>query len=206
MTQLLEKIDYEDTKQLNDITKQIREIILKSEFPKEMQEEITESYEHLDVKDIDFKAGGTALDILKTSAEPIFVAVRSSATTEDLAEASFAGQQDSFVNIKGNQDLLKHIKKCLASLFTSRATYYRNKKNFKHMEASLAVVVQKMVNSDKSGVIFSKDPAYKNDNIIMEAVFGLGEGIVSGRITPDKYVISQDLKILDKKTSDKKVA
>ncbi|MEN7982633.1 MAG: phosphoenolpyruvate synthase [Nanoarchaeota archaeon] len=203
--ELLSKIDYEDTEQLDKITKQIRELITNAKIPEEMQEEIFESYEHLDAPDLDF-ANKTALDILNTASEPIFVAVRSSATAEDLAEASFAGQQDSFVNIKGNQELLIHIKKCFASLFTSRATYYRNKQGFKHEQTSLAVVVQKMVDSTKSGVIFSKDPSYKNDNIIIEAVYGLGEGIVSGKITPDKYVVSLEQKILDKKIADKKIA
>ncbi len=202
--ELLEKIDYEDTKQLEEITKEIRELIVSADIPKEMQEEVFESYENLDVKDSDIK--GTALGILKSSSEPLFVAVRSSATTEDLATASFAGQQDSFVNVKGRTKLLEHIKKCFASLFTARATYYRNKKGFKHEQASLAVVIQKMVDSDKSGVIFSKDPAQKNDNVIMEAVWGLGEGIVSGRITPDHYIISKDLEILNKKIANKKVA
>ena len=203
--QLLEKINYEDTKQLEEITKQVRELIVKSEFPKEIEEEILEAYENLDVKETGFKKS-TALEILRSSSEPVFVAVRSSATTEDLAEASFAGQQDSFVNIKGKFELLKHIKKCFSSLFTARATYYRYKKGFKHEQSSLAVVVQKMIDSSKSGVIFSKNPIDKNDNIIIEAVWGLGEGVVSGKITPDKYVISPELEILDKKISDKKIA
>ena len=202
---LLEKIDYEDTKQLDEITKQIREIIINSEFPKEMGEEIIESYESLDVGKFNME-GGTVQDILKTASEPVFVAVRSSATAEDLADASFAGQQESYLNIKGNQELLRHVKKCFASLFTSRATYYRHKKEFEHSKVQLAVVVQKMVDSDKSGVIFSKDPTNKNDNIVIEAVWGLGEGIVSGKITPDKYVISPELKILDEKIADKKIA
>lgn len=201
--ELLEKINYQDTKQLNEITTQIRDFITDSKIPKNMEEEILESYENLDVKKI---GEGTVHEILKSSSEPLFVAVRSSATTEDLAEASFAGQQDSFVNIKGKHELLKHIKKCFASLFTARATYYRHKKGFKHEQASLAVVVQKMVDSDKSGVIFSKDPSHKNNNIIIEAVWGLGEGIVSGKITPDKYIVSPELEILDKKISDKKIA
>jgi len=123
-----------------------------------------------------------------------------------LADASFAGQQDTYLNIKGNEDLLEAIKRCFASLYTSRATYYRHKKGFKHEETSLAVVVQKMVDSDKSGVMFSTDPTYKNDNIIIEAVYGLGEGIVSGMITPDKYVISKEMKILDTKIANKKIA
>ncbi len=203
--ELLEKIDYEDTKQLENITKEIRELIINAKFPKEMEEEILENYEILDVKDSE-NGKREPLEILKSSPEPIFVAVRSSATTEDLAEASFAGQQETFLNIKGNKKLLESIKRCFASLFTARATYYRIKKGFKHEEASLAVIVQKMVDADKSGVIFSKDPAHKNDNIVIEAVFGLGEGIVSGKITPDKHIISMDLEILDKKIADKKIA
>jgi len=206
ISEILSKINYEDTKQLKESTKQIRELIENAEFPKELQEEILESYDHLDIKEDDFKQSETVVDILKTSREPLFVAVRSSATAEDLADASFAGQQDSFVNVKGNDNLIEHIKKCFASLYTARATYYRQKKKFKHEEVSLAVIVQKMVDSDKSGVVFSKDPAHKNDNIIIEAVWGLGEGIVSGRITPDKYVLSPELEILDTKIADKKIA
>jgi len=203
--ELLEGFDYEDTKQLQDKTKEVRKIIEGSKMPKEMEEDILEAYEHLGAADFDV-AKGSALDILRNSAEPIFVAVRSSATTEDLAEASFAGQQDTYLNIKGNANLINHVKKCFASLFTTRATYYRAKQGFKHEEAHLAVVVQKMVDSKKSGVIFSKDPSYKKDHIIIEAIFGLGEGIVSGKITPDNYVVSRDLKILEKKISNKKIA
>ena len=202
---LLREINYEDTKQLEDITKQIRELILKSKFPKEIEEEILESYEHLNVKNPNFLKG-PAIDILKTASEPIFVAVRSSATAEDLADASFAGQQDSFMNIKGNTELLESVRKCFSSLFTARATYYRHKKGFEHSKVSLAVVIQEMIDSDKSGVIFSKDPSYNNDNVHIEAVWGLGDGIVSGRITPDIYNVDRKLEILGKKISNKKIA
>ncbi len=198
-------ISYEDTKGLDKITAEIRNWIEKAHFPKELEEEIIESYEALDAPEQDFRLGKTINDLLKNS-EPVFVAVRSSATTEDLAEASFAGQQDSFMNVKGNVELIDHIKKAFASLFTSRATYYRNKKGFKHSDAKLAVVIQKMVDSEKSGVIFSKDPSFKNENIIIEAVWGLGEGIVSGQITPDTYLISKDFNILDKRIANKKIA
>jgi len=201
---LLSRIDYENTKQLDDTTKEIRDLIVKAEIPKDMQEEILESYELLDTNSMK-NVRGTVLEILKSS-EPIFVAVRSSATTEDLADASFAGQQESFLNVKGKSELLINIKKCFASLFTPRAAYYRHKKGFEHTKASLAVVIQRMVDSDKSGVIFSRDPTNQSENIILEAVFGLGEGIVSGRITPDKYVLSRELDILDKKIADKKIA
>ncbi len=203
--QLLGKIDYENTKQLNETTEEIRKLIVYSKMPEDMRKVILEAYSHLDVRDFERKKGA-AMDILRTSSEPLFVAVRSSATTEDLAEASFAGQQDTYLNIKGNDQLLENIKKCFASLFTARATYYRNKKGFKHESAKLAVIVQKMVDADKSGVIFSKDPSFKNENVTIEAVFGLGEGIVSGKITPDRYVVSPELKIIDKELANKKIA
>ncbi len=199
---ILQQIDYEDTKQLDETTKKIRELIINSLFPKEMEEEIIESYYCLDTEDLE----NENLDLDSLKKEEIFVAVRSSATTEDLAEASFAGQQETFLNIKGKEKLIESIKKCFASLFTARATYYRHKKNFKHEDSSLAVIVQKMVNSDKSGVMFSKNPSLKDKNIIIEAVFGLGEGIVSGKITPDRYVISEKLEILEKNISEKKIA
>ena len=202
---LLSEIDYSNTAQLEEITKRVRDTILKEEIPKELGEEIFESYGNLDVDEINLESED-ALDVIKKSSNEVYVAVRSSATAEDLADASFAGQQDSFLNVKGKEDLLLHIKKCFASLFTARATYYRNKKGFEHDKVSLAVVVQKMVNSEKSGVMFSKDPSYKNDNVIIEAVFGLGEGIVSGKITPDKYIVSNEMKILEKDISDKKIA
>ena len=203
--QILETIKYEDTKQLNEKVIEIRKLITDSKLPNDLQEEILESYEHLSANKIEIERGSAA-DILNTAHEPIFVAVRSSATTEDLAEASFAGQQDTYLNIKGKEQLLEHIKKCFASLFTARATYYRDKKGFKYEDASLAVVVQKMINADKSGVMFSKDPTNKTNDIILEAVWGLGEGIVSGTITPDNYVVSQSLELKSKTIEDKKIA
>ncbi|MEK6926589.1 MAG: phosphoenolpyruvate synthase, partial [Nanoarchaeota archaeon] len=201
---ILTELDYENTKQLDESTKKIRELIENSKMPEKMEDDILEAYDALGSdKSL---SSGAAHDILRRGAEPIFVAVRSSATTEDLAEASFAGQQDTYLNVKGNSSLIENVKKCFASLFTSRATYYRNKQGFKHEQASLAVVVQKMVDSDKSGVIFSKDPSYNNENVIVEAVFGLGEGIVSGKITPDSYRVSRELEITSKKIGDKKIA
>jgi len=205
LKELLGKINYENTEELNQITTEVRKLIEDSPFPQEMTEEIFESYEDLSAENSHFKQS-SAHDLLKKTPEDIFVAVRSSATTEDLADASFAGQQETFLNIKGKTDLLKHIKKCFSSLYTPRATYYRNKKGFKHSDSALAVVVQKMIDSDKSGVIFSKNPAKNEDHVIIEAVWGLGESIVSGRVTPDKYVVSKELEILDSKINIKKLA
>ncbi|MEK6741746.1 MAG: phosphoenolpyruvate synthase [Nanoarchaeota archaeon] len=206
---LLEKIDYEDTEQLDNVTKEIREMIERAEFPENLREEIIDSYETLSAEDSKTR-NKPANELIGKSQDFPFVAVRSSATAEDLAEASFAGQQESFLNVRGDSDLLLHIKKCFASLFTSRAAYYRNKKGFKHIQVSLAVVVQKMIDSDKSGVIFSKDPSTKRNNVIIEAVWGLGEGIVSGQITPDRYIVSQkesgEFEIIEKEITKKKIA
>ena len=200
---ILSKIDFENTKNLDEATQKIRDLIVKSKMPYEVEEEILESYENLGAE---ISGAEDIEEILSNPSEEVFVAVRSSATTEDLAGASFAGQQDTFINVKGKTELIESVKKCIASLFTSRAVYYRNKKNFKQDSAKLAVVVQKMVESDKSGVVFSKDPSYKNNHVIIEAVFGFGEGIVSGEIIPDRYTVSEKFRILDKEIADKKTA
>jgi len=203
INEILKNIDHRNIKQLDELTSEIRELIVNSEIPKEIEEEIIDAYENLSAE---VPKDQSAHDIIKKSFKPVFVAVRPSIVSEDLENANFAGLQETFLNVKGNSELLDSVKKCFASLFTSRATYYRQEKGLKHEETKLAVVVQKMVNSEKSGVIFSKDPSYQNDNILIEAVFGLGEGVVSGKITPDRYKISRELKILDKEISDKKTA
>jgi len=204
---ILSEIDIENTAELEEKAKEIREIIVKAEIPDDLREEILEAYEILSVDRIALEnATGDALAILKRSQEPIFVAVRSSATTEDLESASFAGQQETFLNIKGNFNLIEAIKKCFASLFTARAIYYRERKGFGNEKSLLAVIVQKMIDSDKSGVIFSDNPMGENDNVVIEAVFGLGEGIVSGKINPDYYEISRELKIIKKNIGNKKIA
>lgn len=204
MKEALDGLDYENTKQLDEAASYVRSLILNSKMPAKMEEEIIDAYDSLDIEDFD--TSKLAYNLIKSNKNFPFVAVRSSATTEDLAEASFAGQQESFLNVKGNQELINHIKKCMASLFTARATYYRHKQGFKHEESKLAVVVQKMIDSEKSGVMFSKDPSGKNQNVIIEAVFGLGEGIVSGQISPDHYEVSNELVILDKLIGNKKIA
>jgi len=123
---------------------------------------------------------------------PVRVAVRSSATAEDLSGASFAGQQDTYLNVSG-KDLTGSVQKCWSSLFTSRAIFYREKQGFDHNKVSMAVIVQKMIDADKAGVMFTVNPVtYEEGQIIIEAVWGLGEGIVSGTITPDHYVLDKN--------------
>ncbi|MEK6897946.1 MAG: phosphoenolpyruvate synthase [Nanoarchaeota archaeon] len=203
MVELLREIHYENTEELDRVTEEVRNLIVNAEIPEEIKEEIADAYDDLGDSNTMKK---TADELLGKFSGNIFVAVRSSATAEDLEDASFAGQQETFLNVKGKENLFDSVKKCFASLFTARATYYRNKKGFRHEETKLAVVVQKMVDSDKSGVIFSTDPSYEKDDVIIEAVYGLGEGIVSGEITPDSYIVSREMKILKTKIADKKIA
>ena len=205
--EVLHKLNIEDTTRLNEASKKIRTIIDNAQMPRELELAIVEAYDILDVeKGAMQHAKPGALDILRLGHEPPFVAVRSSATTEDLADASFAGQQDSFLAVKGKVQLIQKVKQCFSSLFTARAIYYRQKKGFAHDSARLAVVIQKMINSQKSGVIFSKNPLKNDNTVVIEAVWGLGEGIVSGRILPDHYQVGADEEVLEIKVSDKKVA
>jgi len=202
---ILNKIDVDNTDDLTTKAKEIRKLITDTEMPKKIEEEIIEAYDHfnVDLKELSNSPG--ALAILKSSREPIFVSVRSSATAEDLSDASFAGQQSSFINIKGNKELIQKIKECFASIFTARSIFYRKKKNFEGL-VGIAAIVQKMINSDKSGVMFSQNPIKNNDEILIEAVFGQGEGIVSGKIKPDQYTLTQEIEIIEEEISNKKVA
>ena len=207
ITAMINSTDMEDTDELQKISKEIRALIESQQLPREMEEEILDSYHILSSEKIDtLGVSQDALNILRHSQEPIFVSVRSSATTEDSSDASFAGQQESFLNVKGDRKLIEFVKKCFSSLYTPRSIYYRSKKGVKEGESLLAVVVMKMIDSQKSVVIFSKDPINMNDNIVIEAVFGLGEGIVSGRINPDHYVVTRDMKMKDMQLTEKKIA
>jgi len=208
--EIIDSVDVDDTSDLEKKSIQIQELIEKQEMPKDLKNVIIESYGLLDenmgmLRDSASKAP-EAMKILKRSLEPSFVAVRSSSTAEDLGEASFAGQQESYVNIKGNANLIEAVKKVFASLYTARAVYYRKKKGFGKVDISIAVIVQKMVDSDKSGVIFSKNPVDYSDDIIIEAVWGLGDGIVSGSIKPDRYVVDRNFETKKLTVTDKKVA
>jgi len=197
--QIIIKTNVFNTQELEDNSKKIRELIENAEIPEDMEREIVESYELL-------SSEGKENIISDNNNQLSFVAVRSSATTEDLADASFAGQQETFTNINGKKELIKAVKKCFASLYTARAVYYRHKKGFDKANALLSVVVQRMISSEKSGVMFTKDPMSGKNEIIIEAVFGLGEGIVSGRILPDHYVLNDKLDLVDKQIANKKIA
>lgn len=178
---ILKNTDVNNSEQLQKNTKKIREMIEKSKMPIEIKKEITEAYKKLS------KEFGK---------ENEWVAVRSSATAEDLPGASFAGQQLTILNIKGEEEVIEAVKKCWASLFTARATFYRTTKGFKHYRVLIAVPVQHQLNSAKSGVGFTLHPSTGDKNKIMiEGSWGQGETVVSGSVTPDTYII-------DKKTGE----
>jgi len=204
INEIIESIDVDNTKELDQKAKLIHDIVVDAQMPEDLKTEILESYDSLNVDLSSMQSSPSALTIMKNSREPVFVSVRSSATAEDLSDSSFAGQQDSFINIKGNSEVIDKVKRVFASIFNARSIYYRKKKGFKNM-VGIAAVVQKMINSVKSGVIFSVDPV-KGDNVLIESVFGQGEGIVSGRIKPDHYVVSRNLEVISEDIADKKTA
>ncbi|MDD5651263.1 MAG: phosphoenolpyruvate synthase [Candidatus Nanoarchaeia archaeon] len=199
---LLEDLDIQDTDKLEKTAKKIQDSILDKEVPEQIIDDIKNAYENISVDLSIFRsASKSALDIIKAGRDIPWVAVRSSATAEDLPETSFAGQQETFLNIKGNDNVVRAVQRCWASLFTARAIYYRTKNNFPHDKVLIAVVVQKMIDSESSGVMFSINPATNNKNeVVIETGFGLGEAIVGGQITPDTYIVDKNTyEIKDKK-------
>ena len=178
----LKSIDRTSDQNLTDASVRIRALFETYEIPADLKKEVVSSYR-----------------LIVPKGETGFVAVRSSATAEDLPDASFAGQQETFLNVKDEDDLFDKIRKCWSSLFTARAISYREKQGFNHKDVKLAVVVQKMVNSEISGIMFTVDPHSGAKNIIIEAGYGLGEAIVGGEVTPDTYVIDKSKMAITKK-------
>jgi len=174
---LLKGLNTEDLKDLAVRGQAVRQTILKAEFPPELKQAIVVEYRKLSKE-------------FKTRA--VDVAVRSSATAEDLPDASFAGQQESYLNIVGEKELLQACKECMASLFTDRAISYRVDKHFDHFKIGLSIAVQKMVRSDKacSGVMFTLDTESGfRDVVLINSSWGLGEYIVKGTVTPDEFLV-----------------
>ena len=176
----LGELDPEDPKALQRVSRRLRNLILKGEYPQDLREEILEAYRRLSEE---------------AGEEEIPVAVRSSATAEDLPTASFAGQQESFLYVQGEADLLLHVKRAMASLFTARAISYRAHMGFDHLKVALSVGVQRMVRADDaaSGVIFTLDPDTGHRGFVyLTAIYGLGENIVQGRVIPDGYYVHKE--------------
>lgn len=175
---LAEINDYENADELHRVCSHIRQMIVEAPMPSEIAMTIKKAY--------------TALSEKMGETEP-FVAIRSSATAEDLPNASFAGQQESYLNVRGAEMVLAKVQECYASLFTDRATYYRHKQHFPHEKVALSAAVQMMVFSKASGVMFSVNVANGNDaQIVIDTIWGLGEYIVLGKVTPDHFVINKN--------------
>jgi pyruvate,water dikinase len=167
--------DPNDPKQYEVASKKIRELIESTPVPKDIEEAVRNAYQEL-------------CKSLSTNA--VFVAVRSSATAEDLPDASFAGQQETYLNVKGEDELLGKTVKCWSSLFTPRAIFYRTEKGFAHENVFISVGVQKMVNAKVAGVMFTINPVTGDpDQIVIEGNYGLGESVVSGAVTPDNFIV-----------------
>lgn len=191
--------DYTDIQLVNEVSKQIRDLIESGTMPEDISMEIAQAYYQL---------------CLRYNQENLAIAVRSSATAEDLPHASFAGQQESFLNVQGIENLLEACKRCFSSLFTSRAIMYRYEKKFDHFKVALSIGIQKMVRSDlaSSGVAFSCDTetGFK-DAVVMNASYGLGEALVQGMVTPDEIIVHKPTllkgftSIIKKKLGSKKI-
>lgn len=182
--------DPNDPKQYGAASKKIRELIETTPIPNNIQDAVESAYKELNER---------------LGKNDVSVAARSSATAEDLPDASFAGQQETFLNVKGEDELLEKTVKCWSSLFTPRAIFYRTEKGFAHEDVLISVGVQKMVNAKAAGVIFTINPVTgKSDQIVIEGNYGLGESVVSGSVTPDDFIVDKNTLDIVKKRIAKK--
>ncbi len=176
---ILSGYDLQDSDQLNKASAQIEKFLKQADIPEEISREIFLAYHELESED-------------QLTGRHLAVAVRSSATAEDLPEASFAGQQESYLNISGDANVLLKVKECWMSLFGARSIFYREQQHFDHFKVGIAVPVQKQIQSEVSGVMFTVDPITQDKNkLVIEAGFGLGDYIVQGVVTPDHYEINK---------------
>lgn len=169
--------DHRDVKHLSEVCSEIRRLIMETDIPREIEEAIRKGYREL---------------CERTGEKDLPVAVRSSATAEDLPFASFAGQQDTYLWIKGEDSVVEHVKKCWASLFSDRATSYRIEMGFSHEREKISVCVQKMVDARSAGVMFTLNPINGDiSKIVINSSWGFGEGVVSGEVTPDEIMVDK---------------
>ncbi|CAG0998218.1 MAG: phosphoenolpyruvate synthase [Candidatus Methanoperedens sp.] len=184
------EVDVDNADILRNAEKKAKKILMDAKMPLDIENSIRSKY-----RDMCKKEGGE-----------VFVAVRSSATAEDLPDASFAGQQDTFLNMRGEQNVIDAVKKCWASLYGARAIYYRVKQGFDHRKVNLCAVVQMMVDAEKAGVMFSSHPSTGEPLTIIEGAWGLGETVVSGSVSPDYYMVDRNSKtIKERKIATKNI-
>jgi pyruvate,water dikinase len=189
MESILARIDVQDVASLEAASKSIRKLMEEAPFPKKIEEEICSDYQAL----------AQVFDVPNLP-----VAVRSSATAEDLPGASFAGQQDTFLWVKGCNEVLEKIKLCMSSLFTPRAISYRKKMGFPHEKVLISVGIQKIVDAIAAGVMFTLNPLNGDPSkVVIEGNWGLGETVVSGQVNPDKFVVDKVTKEIERTVSQK---
>jgi pyruvate,water dikinase len=187
----LDGLDYESHADIDARARAIRDRIVAAPVPAEIEREVIEGYGRLEAE---LGAG-------------VLVSVRSSATAEDLPGTSFAGQQDTYLNVGGAERVLEHVKRCWASLWTDRAIAYRHRQGFAHEDVLLAVVVQEMFPSQVSGILFTANPVTSNPNeMFLNSSWGLGEAVVSGRVDPDQFIVDRrSLQVKEREVHDKRV-
>ncbi len=184
------KVNVNEEAELHKAEETAKRLIMEAKVPKDIEQAIRSRYEEL----------------CKREGEQVFVAVRSSATAEDLPDASFAGQQETYLNMRGADDVFNAVRRCWASLYGARAIFYRVEQGFEHDKVNLSAIVQKMVDSEKSGVMFSSQPSTGEPLVVIEGAWGLGEAVVSGSVSPDNYVVDRKSKsILSKYVATKEI-
>ena len=184
------KVDVNQESELHRAEQTAKKLIMDAEVPEDIENAIKSRYEEL----------------CKREGEQVFVAVRSSATAEDLPDASFAGQQETFLNMRGAEDVFNAVRKCWASLYGARAIFYRVEQGFEHDKVNLSAIVQKMVDSEKAGVMFSSQPSTGEALVVLEGAWGLGESVVSGSVSPDNFVVDRKTKnIISKYIATKEI-
>lgn len=204
---ILKKVNHKDVNSVDKASAEIRDLVLEEKMPKDLQEEILDEYHNLSSPTTSPRSARDSSLKRRRGSAGLLVAVRSSATAEDSSVASWAGELETYLNVT-EKDIIKNVKKCWSSLFTPRAIFYRFEKKLHKTKVSVAVVVQKMVQSEISGISFTVHPVTKDYNqMVIEAGFGLGEAIVGGMVTPDTYVIHKsDFSILDINVSEQTFA
>ncbi len=192
ISNVMANTNFEDPSSIEKSSNEIRKRFERSEVPKEVVGEINKGYASLPIN---------------------YVAIRSSATSEDLPEESFAGQMETFLNVEGIENVVRHVKKCYASLWSARAIAYRSRNKLSHANLKMAVIIQAMVKAKSAGIIFTADPiSSDNTRLIIESNFGLGESLVSGRVVPDRFIVARasdgkegSLRIIGREIGTKKI-
>lgn len=201
--EILAEVDVEDSAALERAAEGARQAVMQAPMPQSLAEAIASAY-----RDLSDRAAGRQTQASDGAGQPTAVAVRSSATAEDTASASFAGMNETFLNVRGEREVIDAVRRCWGSLFGARTIYYRGRRGFSQADMDIAVIVQRQIRSVSAGVMFTVDPSSgARERLVIEGSFGLGEAVVSGSVSPDRYVVAKDsLAILVRSVRPKELA